>query len=191
MSDQIDKTANPAPLGLMGFGMTTVLLNIHNAGIFELGSMILMMGIFYGGLAQIIAGIMEWKKGNTFATTAFTSYGMFWLSLVGLIMLPELGWYQAPENSAMVAYLFMWGLFTAVMFIATLKLNRALQFVFLSLALLFFLLALRDYTGNAVIASIAGWEGIVCGLSAIYTGLAQVLNEVYGRVVAPIWPVED
>lgn len=79
-------------------------------------------------------------------------YGMFWLSLVGLIMLPKLGWYQAPENSAMVAYLFMWGLFTAVMFIATLKLNRALQFVFFTLALLFFLLALRDYTGNAVIA---------------------------------------
>ncbi len=174
----------------MGFGMTTVLLNIHNAGIYELGSMILTMGIFYGGLAQIIAGIMEWKKGNTFATTAFTSYGLFWLSLVGLILLPKLGWYQAASDSAMVAYLFMWGLFTSVLFIGTLRLNRALQFVFFTLALLFFLLALSDYTGNALIASIAGWEGIVCGLSAIYTGLAQVLNEVFGRVVAPIWPVE-
>jgi len=190
MTTDIDTTANPAPLGLMGFGMTTVLLNIHNAGIYELGSMILTMGIFYGGLAQIIAGIMEWKKGNTFATTAFTSYGLFWLSLVGLILLPKLGWYQAASDSAMVAYLFMWGLFTSVLFIGTLRLNRALQFVFFTLALLFFLLALSDYTGNALIASIAGWEGIVCGLSAIYTGLAQVLNEVFGRVVAPIWPVE-
>jgi succinate-acetate transporter protein len=137
-----DTSANPAPLGLMGFGMTTVLLNIHNAGFFALGTMILAMGIFYGGLAQIIAGIMEWKKGNTFGTTAFTSYGLFWLSLVGLLVMPEIGWGSANENAAMVAYLFMWGLFTAVMFVGTLRLNRALQFVFASLAVLFFLLAL-------------------------------------------------
>ncbi|HQH12989.1 MAG TPA: acetate uptake transporter, partial [Candidatus Sumerlaeota bacterium] len=83
-----DTTANPAPLGLLGFGMTTVLLNIHNAGFFELSPMILAMGIFYGGCAQIIAGVMEWKKNNTFGTTAFTSYGLFWLTLVGLIVMP-------------------------------------------------------------------------------------------------------
>jgi len=136
---QEDTTSNPAPVGLMGFGMTTVLLNIHNAGIFELGSMILAMGIFYGGLAQVIAGIMEWKKGNTFGTTAFMSYGFFWLTLVGLIVLPKMGLSAAPEDSAMVAYLIMWGIFTAGLFIATLKLNRALQFVFASLTLLFFL----------------------------------------------------
>ena len=86
-----DKTGNPAPLGLMGFGMTTILLNLHNAGFIPLDSMILSMGIFYGGIAQVIAGIMEWKKGNTFAATAFTSYGMFWLSLVSLITLPKAG----------------------------------------------------------------------------------------------------
>ncbi|MBN1456198.1 MAG: acetate uptake transporter [Methanomicrobia archaeon] len=185
-----DTSANPAPLGLMGFGMTTVLLNIHNAGFFALGTMILAMGIFYGGLAQIIAGIMEWKKGNTFGTTAFTSYGLFWLSLVGLLVMPEIGWGSANENAAMVAYLFMWGLFTAVMFVATLRLNRALQFVFASLALLFFLLALGDATGNTLITHIAGYEGIICGLSAIYAALAQVLNEVYGKVIAPIGPVQ-
>jgi succinate-acetate transporter protein len=185
-----DTSANPAPLGLMGFGMTTVLLNIHNAGIFALGTMILAMGIFYGGLAQIIAGIMEWKKGNTFGTTAFTSYGLFWLSLVGLLVMPEIGWGSANETGAMVAYLFMWGLFTAVMFVGTLRLNRALQFVFASLALLFFLLALGDATGNAVITHLAGYEGIICGLSAIYAALAQVLNEVYGKVIAPIGPVQ-
>jgi succinate-acetate transporter protein len=185
-----DTSANPAPLGLMGFGMTTVLLNIHNAGIFALGTMILAMGIFYGGLAQIIAGIMEWKKGNTFGTTAFTSYGLFWLSLVGLLVMPEIGWGSANETGAMVAYLFMWGLFTAVMFVGTLRLNRALQFVFASLALLFFLLALGDATGSAVITHLAGYEGIICGLSAIYAALAQVLNEVYGKVIAPIGPVQ-
>ncbi|MBT3448729.1 MAG: acetate uptake transporter [Bacteroidetes Order II. Incertae sedis bacterium] len=191
MSDYHDYTANPAPLGLMGFGMTTVLLNLHNSGLFELGAMILAMGHFYGGIAQIIAGLMEWKKGNTFGTVAFTSYGLFWLTLVALLMMPALGLAEPAENSAMVAYLVMWGLFTAVMFVATLKMNRALQFVFFSLALLFFLLALGDATGNAAIKTFAGWEGIICGLSAIYTALAQVLNEVYGRVMLPIGPVKS
>ena len=184
-----DTTSNPAPLGLMGFGMTTVLLNLHNAGLFPLGAMILAMGIFYGGFAQIIAGIMEWKKNNIFGATAFTSFGFFWLSLVGIWVFPALGWGEAPTASAMVSYLIMWGVFTTVLFIATLKINKALQFVFGSLALLFFLLALADATGSTLIKQIAGYEGIICGLSAIYTGLAQVLNKVYGRVVAPIWPV--
>ena len=185
-----DTSANPAPLGLMGFGMTTVLLNLHNAGFYPLGTMILAMGIFYGGLAQIIAGIFEWKKNNTFAATAFISYGFFWLSLVGLVVMPKIGLGDAPETSAMAAYLFMWGLFTAVMFIGTLKLNRALQFVFASLAVLFFLLALGDCIGSITIKRIAGYEGIICGLSAIYTALAQLLNELYGRTVAPIGAVK-
>lgn len=184
-------TANPAPLGLMGFGMTTVLLNFHNAGFFELSSMILAMGFFYGGLAQIIAGLMEWSKGNTFATTAFTSYGFFWLSLVMLVVLPKMGLVEAPDVKAMIAYLIMWGVFTGVLFIATLKLNRALQVVFASLTLLFFLLALADYTNSSVIKIIAGYGGIFCGFSAIYTALAQVLNEVYGRTVVPVGPVKD
>jgi hypothetical protein len=186
-----DVTANPASLGLTAFGMTTVLLNLHNAGFFALGSMILAMGIFYGGLAQIIAGIMEWKKNNTFGATAFASYGFFWLSFVGLLILPEMGLAQASETSAFVAYLVMWGIFTGVMFIATLRLNRALQFIFGSLVVLFFLLAIGDATGITLITQIAGVEGIICGASAIYTGLAQVLNEVYGRTVAPVWPVSE
>lgn len=185
-----DMTANPAPLGLLGFGMTTVLLNIHNAGFFPLSAMILAMGIFYGGLAQIIVGIMEWKKNNTFGTTAFTSYGLFWLTLVGLIVMPKLGLAEAASGQAMAAYLFMWGLFTAVMFIGTLRISRALQFVFGSLAILFFLLALGDYTGSEGITVLAGYEGIICGFSAIYTGLAQVLNEVYGKTVLPLGPVK-
>lgn len=184
-----DTTGNPAPLGLLGFGMTTVLLNIHNAGIFKMGAMILAMGIFYGGLAQIIAGIEEWKKNNTFGATAFTSYGLFWLSLVTLLLMPKLGWWDATETSAMVAYFFMWGLFTLIMFIGTFKLNRALQVVFGTLTLLFFLLAIRDATGSAIVGMIAGYEGIICGFSAIYAGLAQVLNDVNGKVVWPIGPV--
>jgi succinate-acetate transporter protein len=184
-----DRLANPAPLGLMGFGMTTVLLNLHNAGLFGVGSMVLAMGLFYGGIAQIVAGIMEFKKGNTFGTTAFTSYGAFWLTLVFLLMAPELGWWEAPEDGAMVAYLFMWGLFTLLMFLSTLRLNRAVQVVFMSLAVLFFLLAIRDATDSEVIGMIAGIEGIACGASAIYLAMAEVLNEYYGRTVLPIGPV--
>ena len=184
-----DTTANPAPLGLLGFGMTTVLLNLHNAGFYELNSMILAMGICYGGTAQIIAGIMEWKNRNTFATTAFISYGFFWLSLVVLVLLPkfEPTAKLATDETAKAAYLAMWGVFTAVMFIGTLRLNRALQFVFASLTILFFLLAYGDITGaSAGFKHFTGYEGIICGLSAIYTGLAQVLNEVYGRTVLPL-----
>src|ERR1041384_8792378 len=104
-----DTTGNPAPLGLLGFGMTTVLLNLHNAGFYELNSMILAMGICYGGAAQIIAGIMEWRKGNTFATTAFLSYGLFLLSLVTLIILPETGWGQGSKQTTKAANLSLSG----------------------------------------------------------------------------------
>jgi uncharacterized protein len=178
--------ANPAPLGLCAFGTTTVLLNLHNAGFFEMNSMILAMGIFYGGLAQVIAGIIEAKKNNTFGLTAFTSYGLFWLSLVALIVLPKTGWTTAPSESAMIAYLIIWGLFTLLLFFGTLKLNRALQFVFATLTLLFFLLALGDYTGNTAIKHFTGFEGIICGASAIYTGVAGLLNEMFGKTVLPI-----
>jgi succinate-acetate transporter protein len=186
-----DTTANPAPLGLLGFGMTTVLLNLHSAGFYELNSMVLAMGICYGGAAQIIAGAMEWRKGNTFATTAFVSYGLFWLSLVALIVLAKLGWGAASNDTAMAAYLAMWGLFTAVMFVGTLRLNRALQVVFGTLAILFFLLAYGDYTNaSAGFKHFTGYEGIFCGFSAIYAGLAQVLNELFGKTVLPLGPVK-
>src|SRR5580704_16069882 len=139
-----DGIANPAPLGLCAFGMTTVLLNFHNAGFFELNSMILAMGLFFGGLAQVIAGIIEARKNNTFGLTAFTSYGFFWLSLVGLIVMPKLGWMAPASETAMAAYLAIWGLFTFLLFFGTLKLNRALQFVFASLTILFILLSAGD-----------------------------------------------
>jgi succinate-acetate transporter protein len=190
-----DTTANPAPLGLLGFGMTTVVLNLHNAGFFELNAMILAMGICYGGIAQIIAGIMEWKKGNTFAATAFISYGFFWLSLVTLVVLPKLTLISpaivAADEKAMAAYLALWGFFTLIMFFGTLKLNRALQFVFGTLTILFFLLAYGDFSGaSADFKHFTGYEGIVCGLAAIYTGLAQVLNELFNRTVWPLGPMK-
>jgi succinate-acetate transporter protein len=181
-----DTTANPAPLGLLAFGMTTILLNLHNAGLFEMGTMILGMGIFYGGIAQVVAGIMEWRKNNTFGATAFLSYGFFWLSLVGVLVMPALGMGTAQDSPGMVAYLSLWGVFTLVMFLATLKQSQALQVVFSTLTILFCLLAIADATGSPVIKTIAGCEGILCGLSAMYAGLGQVLNEAYGRVVLPL-----
>ena len=182
-----DTTGNPAPLGLLGFGMTTVLLNMHNAGYYEINAMILAMGIFYGGAAQIIAGVMEWTKNNTFAATAFTSYGLFWLTLVALLVLPKLGWGTAPNETAMGAYLAMWGLFTAVMFFGTLRLSLALQVVFATLTILFFMLAYGDIAGASTgFKHATGYEGVFCGFSAIYTGLAQVLNEMFGRTVLPL-----
>ena len=181
-----DSSANPAPLGLFGFGMTTVLLNLHNAGIFEMNSMILAMGIFYGGIAQVIAGILESKKNNTFGMTAFISYGFFWLTLVGLIVMPKLGWIPAASANGMIAYLIMWGIFTLLLFFGTLKISKALQFVFATLTIFFFLLAAGDATGNASLKTFTGYEGIVCGLSAIYTGTASLLNEVYGKTVLPV-----
>jgi succinate-acetate transporter protein len=186
-----DTTANPAPLGLLGFGMTTVLLNLHNAGFYELNGMILAMGICYGGLAQVIAGIMEWKKNNTFAATAFISYGFFWLSLVALIVLPKVILVAAADETAMAAYLALWGLFTAVMFLGTFRLNRALQIVFGTLTILFFLLAIGDFTGASTdFKHFTGYEGLVCGFAAMYTGLAQVLNELYGKIILPLGPVK-
>jgi succinate-acetate transporter protein len=183
-----NKTANPAPLGLMGFGFTTVLLNLMNARLLDTDAlgMILPMGIFFGGLAQIIAGLLEEKHGNTFGTVAFTSYGCFWLSFVAMNILPKMGLSTAASPLSVSAYLAVWGIFTALMFMGTLKANRALQLVFASLAVLFFVLAIGDYTGIETIRIIGGYEGILCGFSAVYLATAEVLNEAYGRAVLPI-----
>jgi succinate-acetate transporter protein len=182
------KLANPAPLGFLGLGLAIVLLNIPSAGIFPLGAMLPAMGVFCGGIAQIIAGLMEFKKGNTFGTTAFTFYGLFWLSLVATWIVPGLNspaGGKTPE-AAMSWYFALWGLVTFFMWCGTFGKNRVLQLVFLSLTLWFALLAAREWTDSALIGTIAGWEGIVCGLSAIYLAVAEVLNEGKGRPVLPI-----
>ena len=181
--------ANPAPLGLMGFGMTTVLLNIHNtypndAATFGLNTMILAMGIFYGGLAQIIAGILEFRKGNTFGVTAFTSYGLFWMSLVFLLILPDIVGVQGPSETFMGWYLFMWGFFTMMMFVGTLRKNLALSLIFSTLFVLFYLLALKDW--GIISGGWIGIEGIICGFSAIYLAMAEVINDSFGRIILPI-----
>jgi succinate-acetate transporter protein len=179
--------ANPAPLGLFGFGMTTVLLNLHNAGIYEMNAMILAMGLCYGGAAQVIAGALEFKKNNTFGMTAFLSYGFFWISLVIINLLPKLDKTLKADDIAMAAYLAVWGLFTLGLFLGTFRISVALQVVFGTLVILFFMLAAHRafHLGEAFEHS-TGYEGILCGASACYTGLATLLNEVYGRTVLPV-----
>ena len=192
MSDY--KLANSAPLGLLAFGVSTVILNLHNEGLFALNSMILAMGIAFGGLAQIIVGIMEYRRGNTFGTVAFTSYGFFWWTLVLTLLMPNMSFFGAvaPTTSiAMAAYFIMWGIFTFAMFFGTLKTSRALQFVFMSLAILFFLLAAKELLGNPLWFSIiTGAEGIMCGASAIYLGVAEVINETNDKTVLPIGSIK-
>lgn len=205
MADDV-KLANPAVLGLTCFGMTTVLLNLHNAGLFKQDVPILAMGIFLGGIAQIIAGIMEYKKANTFGTTAFIAYGSFWLTLVFIILLkPGLVAWQVGEKALLVLepsskgfawYLALWGLFTLLMFVGTLRVNRVLQFVFVTLTVLFGLLAVHFawFSGvgdSTAVLKIAGIIGIICGSAAIYLAQAELWNEMFGKVIAPIWPMGE
>jgi len=184
----VDKTANAAPLGFTGLGLAAVLLSLSYIGVYPVGSMIVSMAIFLGGFAQVFAGIMSWKKGDIFAGTAFSAFGLFWFSLAGLIIMPAMGWTIAPDSGiAMAAYLFIWGVYTFVMLIITMKIGvRALQFVFVTLFILFMLLAVVNATGNAGLLVVAGYVGLIMGLGSLYTALAMVMNEVHGKTVAPL-----
>jgi succinate-acetate transporter protein len=178
------KIANPGPLGLLGFGMTTVMLNLHNAGIIPLSAVIVAMGFAMGGAAQIIAGVLEFKKNNLFGATAFTAYGFFWWSLIFIWCNPFGN--TAADPVSMGFYLLLWGIFTLFMSVGTLKHNMATRVVFFSLTLLFFMLAIGDFTESAGLRTLAGFEGIFCGLSAIYASVAQVVNNEFGKVILPL-----
>jgi len=177
--------ANPSPLGLLGFGMTTCLLNLHNAGFISLSIVIVAMGFALGGTAQIFAGIMEFRKNNVFGATAFTAYGFFWWSLILIWINPFTG-IESADPVSMGFYLGLWCVFTAFMFVGTLKHNRATQVVFGSLAVLFLLLSLANFTGSEGIHLVAGYVGLFCGLSAIYNAMGQILNQEYQKVVMPL-----
>ncbi len=182
-----DKTANPTPLGFTGLGLAAVLLSLSYIGLYPVDSMIVSMAIFLGGFAQVFAGIMAWKKGSVFGGTAFCAFGLFWFSFAGLLLMPALGWIEGPEPLALAAYLFLWGVYTFIMLIATLKLgSKAIMFIFVTLFLLFMLLAVINGTGNTGLLVIAGYVGLIMGLSALYTALGEVLNDAYGRTVVPI-----
>ena len=182
--------ANPAPLGLMAFGTTTLLLNLANAGGIPLDSIVLAMGLLYGGLAQIVAGTFEFRKGNTFGMTAFISYGFFWISLA-FILSPAQLLGASSTGASLSAYCFMWGLFSLIMFFGTLRNSGVLVLVFGTLVILFFLLSAGFGWNNANVIKFAGYEGVLCGLSAVYASAATILNEVYKKSVLPTFPVKQ
>ncbi|MGB9927194.1 MAG: acetate uptake transporter [Methanosarcina sp.] len=187
ITDIRDKTANPTPLGFTGLGLSAVLLSLSYIGLYPVDSMIVSMSIFLGGFAQVFAGIMAWKKGSVFGGTAFCAFGLFWFSFAGLLLLPGTGLVEAPDPISVASYLFIWGIYTFVMLIATLKSDsKAIMFIFVTLFLLFILLAVINATGDTGFLSIAGYVGLIMGLAALYTALAIVLNDMYGRTVAPI-----
>lgn len=187
VTDIKDKTANPTPLGFTGLGLSAVLLSLSYIGIYPVDSMIVSMAIFLGGFAEVFAGIMAWKKGSVFGGTAFCAFGLFWFSLAGLLLLPAAGLIEAPAPISVAAYLFIWGVYTFVMLIATLKLgSKAIMFIFLTLFLLFILLAIVNATGNAGLLVVSGYLGLIVGLAALYTALGIVLNDAYGRTIVPI-----
>lgn len=184
--------ANPGPLGLFAFGITTLLLNIVNSGMVESASISIVLGygMFYGGLAQMLAAMWEMRRGNTFAATAFGSYSAFWMGLALWHILADAEVLNPSSEfkGGFAAYLAVWGMFTGLMFVPTLKLNRAVQSIFLTLTILFFLLAAGVY--NDTVHKIAGFEGIICAFTAIYTAWAMIVNDTWGKEVLPLWPVK-
>jgi len=181
-----DNTANPAPLGLCAFGMTTILLSLHNAGLIALSSPILAMAIMYGGVAQVIAGVMEWKKNNTFGLVTFGSFGFFWISFATLLVLPALGLAKAPAPAEFAAFLAVWGIFALGLFICTLKMHRVLQVTLLAVVVLVVMLIAAQLTASTLILNSGGIIGIIAGGLALYIGMGQVINEVHGKRIFPV-----
>jgi succinate-acetate transporter protein len=174
--------ANPGALGLAGFGLNTILLQIHNIG-FTDSTIPLIYGLFWGGIAQVISGIIDARRGDTFGLTAFTSYGLFWLGLSFGFLLEWMGFITL--DSPGLAWLFIcWGIFTGYMTIGTLRISLVHVFVFASLTLLFFLLAAHFF--GAIPAIVPGIEGLFCGAGAVYGSAAIVLNSKYERWILPV-----
>jgi succinate-acetate transporter protein len=175
--------ANPAPLGLCGFALTTFVLSAANAGLFTGAEIVVGLALFYGGVAQFAAGMWEFKSGNTFGATAFASYGAFWLAVAAMLILKLI-----PNGTAFGFFLLGWTIFTALMFLGTLRANVALMLVFGFLTLTFLVLAIGAFAGAAGITAIGGWLGIITALLAWYTAVAQVLTSVNSTIVLPLGP---
>lgn len=183
----LPKVANPAPLGLAGFGMTTVVLSAINAGLIphEAVAAVVPLAFAFGGTAQVIAGILEFVNGNTFGTVAFTSYGLFWWWFALLQWTIGAGWIKPPAPSGVALTLVMWGVFTLYMWIATFRSNKGVWTVFLLLWITFFLLGAGDF-GAAFAGRIGGWVGIATGIAALYVSFAEVTNGAFGRTLIPL-----
>lgn len=181
------KYANTSPLGLLSFSLTTIFLSFKNVGLYEMNSMIIGMGIFYGGITQFIAGTFEIRKKNTFGGTAFCSYGAFWLGFCTIVCGNFLYGTEVSNNKSTGTFLLFWFVFSAFMFFATLKnAHLTLKLIFASLSICLLLLSIGDYAEKEVVTKIGGYVGLVCGAIALYTGSAEVINEEFGSDLMPI-----
>jgi succinate-acetate transporter protein len=181
--------ADPAPLGLAAFAFTTFLLSFSNAGFLPSTTAVVVMPLAfaYGGLGQVITGLFEMRKGNTFGFTAFSSYGAFWLFYALLVLLKSIGIINPPAIAIGTA-LVLWGMFTFYMWIPTLTMNLSLNLTFLFLWLAFFILGAGDITGNISFTQVGGYIGFLTAGFAAYTSFAIVTNSVIGPVTIPLGP---
>ena len=182
-------TANPAPLGLVGFGVTTVLLSSINAGLLPVAGepVVIPLAMAFGGTAQIIAGIMEFKTGNVFGATAFTAYGAFWWWFALLILLGSNHILDlSSAGSAIGVCLLLWGVFTMGLWVSTFRLSKLLFAIFTTLWIAFFLLGFGALLPNPGLHTAGGWVGLLCGSLAMYGSFALVTNATYGREVIPV-----
>jgi len=180
------KQVNPAALGLGGFALTTFILNVVNAGLISADNlgMVLPVGIFYGGLAQFCAGMWEFKRGDTFGATCFASFGAFWMGIAVMVLLENTGVISPVPREGMAVLFIAWGIFTAYATVASLKVNKAVTSIFVTLVILFFLLAAGEWNGT--VHKIAGYEGILCALIAWYTSAAVLINTLFDRDILPL-----
>ncbi|WP_199547022.1 acetate uptake transporter [Streptomyces sp. N35] len=183
------KLANPGPLGLAAFALTTFVLSMFNSGLISnaaLSAVVLPLALFYGGLAQFVAGLFEFRRGNTFATTAFLSYGAFWMSFAAYVKFVVPGLPAADAHLATGLYLIAWFVFTLYMTVAAMKLDVAHRVVFVTLSLTFLFLALGDLTESTGLAHTGGFLGLLCAAAAWYTSFGVLTNETWGRKVIPL-----
>ncbi|HEX3801547.1 MAG TPA: acetate uptake transporter [Solirubrobacteraceae bacterium] len=182
--------ANPAPLGLMGFGLTTLVLSFVNANVIGGGPgtfpIVLGMAIAFGGFAQLLAGMWEFRTGNTFGAVAFTSFGAFWISFYFLVSYNVAELPKTEVAAALGLYLWMWGIFTALLFLCTFASPRALQLLFLLLAVTFILLGIGNSGSHNSIIHAGGYVGIATGAVALYIATADIMQAVYKRSVLPV-----
>lgn len=178
-------TANPAPLGLCAFALTTFVLSAANAGLFTGAAVVIGAAYFYGGLAQLLAGMWEFRAGNTFGGTAFSSYGAFWLATAILLQFKLI-----PNDTAFGFFLLGWTIFTGIMFLGTLRTNLALMGVFFFLFLTFLVLAIGALGAGSTLTVIGGWLGIITAIIAWYTALAGLLASGKSAFTVPVWPRE-
>jgi len=183
----VSQFANPAPLGLLGYGMSTVLLSLANANVFALGTMVLAMAVLFGGVAQLVVATMAFRRNDTFGVTAFGGYAFLWLTFAFLLIGQQHNWWPvANSGNAMGWYLFMWAVFSLGLCVASFAAPRFLTWVLALTVILLSLLAVANWTNNTSITQIAGWEGILTGASAVYLAFAFVINEMFGRTTLPV-----